>query len=148
MSFKRWNYFTNMNKQKRKRKTVSEFQPPKPRFIESARSTISQTYIESIKFNNNISSSLLKKIRKCYIYEINFPINSQLQKIHYGSFRFLNLYSITLPPSLSFIFPEAFKNCFNLKQVNFSKDQFYYYTRNCQRNRLFMFSKMLIKNRF
>ena len=112
-----------MKTERRMKRNVPEFQPPEPKIIESAKLLAEQIPESVIKSLNIITNMFFKKYSNNYIYEINFPIDSLLNQIKYNSFRFLNLYSLSFPPSLSILLPQALKGCHHLTQIEFNSNQ-------------------------
>ncbi|KAK8884115.1 hypothetical protein M9Y10_043220 [Tritrichomonas musculus] len=108
-----------MKKQKR---NVPEFQPPNPKFIESAHNKDPSISEANLKETKIIKKSIFQNMHSNYIYEINFSKDSQLQKICDSSFSLLHLYSITFPPSLQIIMPDSFKGCHFLEQIQFTRN--------------------------
>lgn len=110
-----------MNHTKREKRNVPEFYPPELKFIESIRAIKD---LEKMGDPPIVKRSFFQVNPKCYAYEINYPIYSQLKQIQSKAFSYLNLYSITLPPSLTTIFPKAFKGCIQLHDIIFMKNGF------------------------
>lgn len=76
------------------------------------------------KFNKIIVPSNIKTIED-YNYDfmnvesVEFDKNSQLETIGKKAFRFTNIKTITIPPSVEYIGKEAFSNCCKLQKVDF-----------------------------
>ena len=115
-----------MKSTKIKRRNVPEFEPPKPKFIETPYKkidTISESEMESLE---SIDNFLFQEVYSKYIYEINFPKNCRFKTIDRFSLSSPELsskyYSISFPPSLENIEKNAFYGCHFLHTITFQKN--------------------------
>ena len=121
-----------MKKTKVERKNVPEFTPPEPKFVELVHKENESKYEQKLSTAEEIEYGFFNEAFSSYIYEINFPVESHLQKIGPNSFSCIiedsnqyisHLYSIVFPPSLQLIGENSLGGCQYLNQISFLKDE-------------------------